>query len=173
MLRKIFPIVATAITNYEDSGLTQSNLTGTSDLAPIDKIIELIPELKSDAQKIGILYSNADISPQYQAELAEKKIKQMGLEAKMFSVSQAHEVQQVAEKLAKEVDALYVPIDKITFSAMPQISQIFLNQGKFVVYAEDAMISKGAVATYGVDYYELGKNDCSPGRKNFKRRSRT
>ncbi|MDQ5984282.1 MAG: ABC transporter substrate-binding protein [Eubacteriales bacterium SKADARSKE-1] len=160
---KDIPIIATAITDFEIAGIVKSNekpetnVTGTSDLAPIDKIIELIPKLNPDAKKIGILYSNTDISPQYQAELAEKKIKEMDLEAKMFSVSQAHEVQQVAEKLAKEVDALYVPIDKITFSSMPQISGIFEKQGKFVVCAEDTMISKGAVGTYGVDYYELGK----------------
>ncbi|MDR0404618.1 MAG: ABC transporter substrate-binding protein [Oscillospiraceae bacterium] len=169
---KDIPIVATAITNYEDSRLIQSNLTGTSDLAPIDKIIELIPKLKLDTQKIGILYSNTDASPQYQAGLAEKKVKEMGLEAKILSVSQAHEVQQVAEKLAKEVDALYVPIDKITFSTMPQISGIFEKQGKFVVCAEDAMISKGAIATYGVDYYELGKMTARQASKILKGEAR-
>ncbi len=160
---KDIPILATAITNFEGAEIVKShekpntNVTGTSDLVPIGKIIELIPQLKPDTKKIGILYSTTDASPQYQAELAEKKIKELGLEAKMFSVSQPHEVQQVAENLVKEVDALYVPIDKITFSAMPQISQIFLNYGKFVVCAEDTMISKGAIGTYGVNYYELGK----------------
>ncbi|MDR1628322.1 MAG: ABC transporter substrate-binding protein [Oscillospiraceae bacterium] len=160
---KDISIVATAITNYEEAGLVkshekpQTNVTGTSDLAPIDKIIELIPELKPNAKKIGILYSNIDASPQYQAELAKQKIKELGLESKISAVSQVHEVKQVAEKLAKEVDALYVPIDKITASSMPQISQIFLSQEKFVVCAEDTMISKGAIGTYGIDYYELGK----------------
>jgi putative ABC transport system substrate-binding protein len=160
---KEIPILATAITNFEGAEIVKShekpgtNVTGTSDLAPIGKIIELIPQLEPDTKKIGILYSTTDPSPQYQAELAEKKVKELGLEAKMFSVSQSHEIQQVVEKLAEEVDALYVPLDKITFSAMPQISQIFLDHGKFVVCAEDTMISKGAIGTYGVDYYELGK----------------
>ncbi len=160
---KDIPIVATAITDFKGAGIVKSNekpganLTGASDLAPIDKIIELITKLKPDVQKIGVLYSNTDVSPQHQAELAEKKIKEMGLEPEMFAVSQTHEVQQAAEKLAREVDALYTPIDKITFAAMPQISQIFLKNNKFVVCAEDAMISKGAIGTYGIDYYELGK----------------
>ncbi len=160
---KDIPILATAITNFESTGMIESNenpganVTGTSDLAPIDKIIELIPKLKPDAKKIGILYSTTDPSPQYQAELAEKCVKKLGLEPKMAAVSQSHEVQQITEKLGKEVDALYTPIDKITFSAMPQISEIFLKNGKFVVSAEDTMISKGATGTYGVNYYELGK----------------
>jgi len=160
---KDIPILATAITNFESTGLIKSNqkpgtnVTGTSDLAPIDKIIKLILKLNPSAKKIGILYSNVDTSPQFQAELAEKNVKEIGLEPKMFSVSQTQEVQQVTERLANEVDALYVPIDKITSSTMPQISQIFLAHNKFVVCAENAMIAKGAIAVYGMDYYELGK----------------
>lgn len=157
------PIVSTAVTNFEEAGLVKShekpntNVTGVSDLAPIDKIIELIPKLNPEVKKIGILYSNIDTSPQYQTKLAVEKIREMGLEEKTVTVSQIHEVQQVSEKLAQEVDALYVPIDKITASSMPQISHAFLNNKKFVVCAEDIMASKGAAAAYGFNYYELGK----------------
>ncbi len=157
------PIIATAITDFEGSGIVESsqkpntNVTGVSDLAPIDKIIKLITKLNPNAKKIGILYSVTDPSPQYQAKIAEEKIKSLGLECKSVAISQIHEVQQAAERLAKEVDALYTPIDKITFSAMPQISQIFEKNNKFVVCAEDTMISKGAIGTYGINYYELGK----------------
>lgn len=157
------PIIATAITDFEGSGIVKSaerpdtNVTGVSDLAPIDKIIELIPRLDKNAKKVGILYSTTDPSPQYQAETAEKIIKNLSLEPKLFAVSQAHEVQQVVEKLVNDVDALYTPIDKITFSAMPQISKIFEKNRKFVVCAEDAMVSKGAIATYGIDYYKIGQ----------------
>lgn len=157
------PIIATAITDFESSGIIESsqkpntNVTGVSDLASIDKIIELITTLNPNAKKIGILYSVTDPSPQYQAKIAEEKINSLGLECKSVAISQIHEVQQATERLAKEVDALYTPIDKITFSAMPQISQIFEKNNKFVVCAEDTMISKGAVGTYGINYYELGK----------------
>ena len=157
------PILATAITDFESAGLVKSNenpganVTGVSDLAPVDKIIELITKLNPNAQKVGILYSNTDTSPQYQARLAQNKIKELGLEPVMFEVSQPYEVQQAAEKLSQEVDALYTPVDKITASAMPQISQIFLEKGKFVVCAEETMLSKGAIGVYGIDYYELGK----------------
>lgn len=160
---KDIPIVATAITNFEDAGIVKSNtrpgvnVTGTSDLAPVDKIIQLAVDLKPNIEKIGVLYSNIDPSPQYQAQLAEEKIRDMKLEPRLFAVSQTNEVKQVAEKLAAEVDALYVPIDKITAATMPEISRIFLQQGKFVVCAENTMIEKGAIGTYAVDYHELGK----------------
>jgi len=160
---KDIPIVATAITDFKAAGLAKTNenpgknITGASDVAPIDKIIDIIPKLNPNVKTIGVLYSTSDPSPKYQAELALNKISELGLKSEICSISQANEIQEVAENLANKVDALYVPIDKITSSAMPQISQIFLNHGKFVVCAEDAMISKGATATYGVDYYELGK----------------
>lgn len=168
------PILATAITDFESSGLVNTskkpgtNVSGTSDLAPIDKIIALIKQLKPETKKIGILYSNTDLSPQYQAQLAESKVKELGLEAVMLAVSQPYEIQQAAEKLAQETDALYAPIDKITAAAMPQISQIFLDKGKFVVCAEEAMLSKGAIGTYGVNYYELGKNTARQADKILK-----
>lgn len=157
------PILATAITDFESLGIIKSpkkpetNITGVSDLAPIDKIIELIKELNPNVKKIGILYSLTDPSPEYQAKIAQRKINEMGLECKMVSVSQIQDVNQVAERLAKEVDALYTPIDKITFASMPQISKIFLDNNKFIVCAEDSMISRGAAATYGINYYDLGK----------------
>ena len=160
---KDIPIVATAITDFKSANLVDSydhpgsNLTGTSDLAPIDKIINLIPILNPKVKSIGILYSTTDPSPIYQADLASKKISELKLDQKIYSVSQSNEIQQVVEKLVNEVDALYVPIDKLTSASMPQISQTFLNHGKFIVCAEDLMISKGAVASYGIDYYELGK----------------
>ena len=160
---KSIPIVATAITDFKSAGLIDSydhpggNLTGTSDLAPINKIIDLVPSLNPKVKSIGVLYSNTDPSPQYQADLASKRISELGFDKKVYNVSQSNEIQPITEKLVNEVDALYVPIDKLTASAMPQISQTFLNRGKFVVCAEDLMISKGAIASYGVDYYELGK----------------
>lgn len=157
------PILATAITDFEDLGIIKSsekpetNITGVSDLAPIDKIVKLIKELNPNVKKIGILYSLTDPSPEYQAKIAQRKINEMGLECKMVSVSQIQDVNQVAEHLAKEVDALYTPIDKITFASMPQISKIFSDNNKFIVCAEDSMISRGAAATYGINYYDLGK----------------
>lgn len=161
---KDIPIVVAAVTDFEGLGIINSeenpgkNVTGVSDLAPTDKIISLIKKLNPGAKKVGVLYSVTDSSPQYQAKIAEKEIKKHGMECRLASVSQVNEVEQVAENLVQDVDALYTPIDKITFSSMPKISQIFLKNKKFVVCAEDDMLSKGAIATYGINYYNLGKN---------------
>ncbi len=171
---KDIPILVAAVTDFEGLGIINSeekpgkNVTGVSDLAPTDKIISLIKKLKPDSKKVGVLYSVTDSSPQYQAKIAQEEIKKLGMQCKSASVSQINEVEQVAENLVKEVDALYAPVDKITFSTMPKISQIFLKNKKFVVCAEDDMLSKGAIATYGIDYYELGKIVASQASKILK-----
>lgn len=171
---KDIPILVAAVTDFEGLGIINSeekpgkNVTGVSDLAPTDKIISLIKKLKPDSKKVGVLYSVTDSSPQYQAKIAQQEIKKLGMQCKSASVSQINEVEQVAENLAKDVDALYAPVDKITFSTMPKISQIFLKNKKFVVCAEDDMLSKGAIATYGIDYYELGKIVASQASKILK-----
>ncbi len=159
---KNIPILITGITNPEEAGLAKSNekpdtnVTGTSDLSPIKETVKITKELNPDIKRIGILYSNVDISPMYQAKIAEKEIKKLGLEPITATVSQMSEVEQVTENLISQVDAIYVPIDKITSCAMAQISGIAFKKNKFVVCSEN-LTDKGAVACYGIDYYELGK----------------
>lgn len=159
---KDIPILIMGITNPKESNLVQSNeqpgnnVTGTSDLSDIKKTINLITKLKPNAQKIGILYSNIDVSPIYQAKVAEEEIKNLGLTPITATVTQINEVQQVTEILMSQVDAIYVPIDKITSSSMTLISDIATRNNKFVVCSEN-LIDKGAVACCGIDYYNLGK----------------
>lgn len=159
---KNIPILVTAITNPEESNLVESNnkpntnVTGTSDLPPIEQTIDLMLKLKPSLKKIGVLYSNIDVSPSYQAKIAEKKIKSLSLEPKIVSVSQIGEVEQVTRQLIQEVDAIYVPLDKITAASLPLISNIALEKGKFVACSENIK-DKGALLAYGIDYYELGK----------------
>lgn len=165
------PILVAAVTDFKSIGVVGSeekpggNLTGVSDLAPTDKIISLIKKLNPNAKKVGVLYSLTDPSPQYQAEIAKNEIENLGMQCKLASVSQISETTQVTENLAKDVDAVYTPIDKITFATMPKISQILSEKNKFVVCAEDSMISKGAIATYGINYYEIGKMVASQAKK--------
>ena len=159
---KNIPILVTGITNPKEAGMVESNdipntnVTGTSDLSPVRETIKLITKLKPDTQKVGVLYSSLDASPMYQAKLAENEIKNLGLEPIMATVSQMSEVQPITENLISQVDMIYVPIDKITSSSMPLISDIALKNSKFVLCSEN-LINKGAAACYGIDYYELGK----------------
>ena len=157
------PILVTAVTNPEDAGLVksnenpQTNVTGTSDLAPIKKQIELIKKLKPEAQRIGILFSSNEANSKHQAEIAEKEAEKMGLKSQIFTFSQITEIQQVVESMLGKIDAIYTPTDNMVASNMPLISKLASQSAVPVICGEVNLVSKGAAGTYGMDYYELGK----------------
>ncbi|MDR2074313.1 MAG: ABC transporter substrate-binding protein [Oscillospiraceae bacterium] len=151
------PILATAVTNFEEAGLTQENITGTSDLAPIAKQIELIKKLKPEVTKIGILFSSNEANSKYQADIAVEEAKKLGLLPHIFTFSQVTEIQQVIESMLQKIDAIYTPTDNMVASNMELISQTALQSGIPLICGETNLISKGATGTYGIDYYELGK----------------
>lgn len=157
------PILITPITNPENAGLVksnetpQTNVTGTSDLPPIAKQIGLIKELKPEAQKVGILFSSKEANSKHQAEIAIKEAEKIGLKTQIFNFSQITEIQQVVESMIGKVGAIYTPTDNMVASNMELISKTAL-QGDIPVICSDVnLISKGAVGTFGVDYFELGK----------------
>ena len=157
------PILVTAVTNPEDAGLVKSNqtpgtnVTGTSDLAPIAKQISLIKKLKPEAQKVGILFSSNEANSKYQAEIATRESEEIGLKPHLFTFSQMTEIQQVVESMLGKVDAIYTPTDNMVASNMELISKTALQNGLPVICGEVNLISKGATGTFGMDYFELGK----------------
>lgn len=156
------PILVTAITNPESAGLVKSNekpetnVSGTSDLAPIRKQIELIKKIKPEAKNIAVLYSSSEANSKFQAEIALNEAKKLGLNAKEFTFSQITEIQQITESMQGKIDAIYTPTDNMVASNMTLISKTALNLGIPVICGEDNLLSKGAAGTFGVNYNELG-----------------
>lgn len=157
------PILATPITNHENAGLVksnenpQTNVTGTSDLPPISKQISLIKTLKPETQNVGILFSLKETNSKYQADIAIKEAEKIGLKSQVFTFSQVAEIQQVIESMCTKVDAIYTPTDNMVASNMELISKTAMEYGIPVICSDVNLISKGAVGTFGVDYFELGK----------------
>ncbi|MDR1628321.1 MAG: ABC transporter substrate-binding protein [Oscillospiraceae bacterium] len=157
------PILVTAVTNPEDAGLVKSNekpgtnVTGTSDLAPIAKQIGLIKQLKPEAKKVGILFSSNEANSKYQAKIAVTEAEKIGLTPQIFTFSQMMEIQQIVESMRGKVDAIYTPTDNTVASNMELIAKTALQGNLPVICGEVNLISKGAAGTFGMDYYELGK----------------
>lgn len=157
------PILVTAVTDPADAKLVKSNefpdtnVSGTSDLAPIVKQIALIKQIKPKAQKIGIFYSSNEANSKFQAEIAKKEAEKIGLNAQEFNFSQVADIQQVVEHMSQKVDAIYTPTDNSVASNMELISKTALNFGVPVICGEANLISKGAAGTFGVNYRELGE----------------
>ena len=156
------PIVGTAITNYVIAGLVDSNempgsnITGASDLQPIETQINMIAEFVPGVETIGLLFSSNEPNSIYQAEIAQAVIESMGLAAETATVTTTGDIQQVATSLASQVDAIWVPTDNTIANAMGFVGQISLDTNTPVFAAERGMVMGGGVATYSVDYFALG-----------------
>lgn len=151
------PTLITAVTDPKSCGLTKQNIAGTSDMVPPEKQINLIKKLLPNAKNIGILYSSNEVNSQYQANAAAKEAEKLGLKTKDYTVSNSNELRQVLEYMANAVDVVFVPTDNLVVSCMPLVSK-YTNENKIpIICSETASVKNGALATYGIDYYELGK----------------
>lgn len=156
-LENNIPILITAVTNPKSSGLIKENITGTHDMIPVEKQINLIKTLLPDAKKIGILYSSAEINSKHQAMEANEEAKKLGLETKDYTISNLNELEQITEHMVCQVDAIFVPTDNLVVSSMPLVSKCAEKHGVPIICSETASLKNGALATYGMDYYNLGK----------------
>lgn len=156
------PIVITAVTDPEKSGLVASNqepggnVTGSSDLTPVKEQIDLLKKLVPNAKKIGILFSSAEANSKIQADIALEAAKAVGLEAEEFTFSNTNEIQTVVESMMGKVDAIYTPTDNGVAVGMETITMIATSNGVPLICGEDTLLEKGALATYGINYFELG-----------------
>ena len=156
------PVILTAVTNPEYSGLVESNekpggnVTGTSDLTPVAEQIDLLKQLLPDTKTVAVLYNGAEDNSIYQADLAKTAIQKNGMEAKEVSVSELSQIQQVVESLVGKVDAIYIPTDNLLAEGMATVAMI-ANENKIpTIVGEEGMCTNGGLATYGLSYYNLG-----------------
>lgn len=155
------PVLFTAVTEPEVAGLVESwekpgsNVTGTSDLNPVEEQIGLIKEMVPDLKSVGIVYSSGEVNSEVQVDLAKKAAEAGGFELKLATVTNSSEVAQAVESLG-DVDAVYIPTDnKVTDGIAPVIQ--YAEKNKIPVFGSEAgQVDNGAVATYGIDYHDLG-----------------
>ncbi len=160
---KTIPILVTAVTDPETAKLVKSNskpetnVSGTSDLTPVAAQISLIKKILPSAKKVGLMFCSSEANSIFQIDLAKKACQAEGLEFVEGSVSNANEIQQVTQSLVGKVDAIYVPTDNMLAAGMANLVMV-ANQAKIpTVCGEDGMVQSGGLLTYGINYYELGK----------------
>ncbi|MEQ7162252.1 ABC transporter substrate-binding protein [Enterococcus gallinarum] len=157
------PIVVTAVTDLVEAKLADSNeapgrnITGTSDMVPIDKQIQLLLSIVPDAKTIGIMYNAGEANSKIQADLAEKVLKDAGVDVKVLTANTTNDVQQVTTSLAKDVDGIYVPTDNTFASAAAVVGEVAKETKTPIVAGSVEQVEDGALATFGIDYKSLGK----------------
>ena len=158
------PIVATSITDYATAlgikdwdGATGFNVTGTSDLAPLDEQANMIKELIPNAKKVGILYCSAEPNSKYQSTVMQEKLKALGLESKEFTFVDTNDVNAVAKQAVAECDVIFAPTDNTVASNTSAINNV-AEPAKVPVIAGEAGICKGCgIATLSISYYDIGR----------------
>lgn len=157
------PILFTAVTDAVDAGLVNTNeepgtnLTGTSDMVPIDEQIALLLSIIPDATSIGIVYNSSEPNSEIQANLAIEALEAAGINANVATVTTTNDVQQVVTSIASEVDGLYIPTDNTLASTMATVGEIAKEYQLPVVAGDASQVENGGLATYGISYEELGR----------------
>ena len=112
------PVLGTSVTDYATAleiddwtGATGTNVSGTSDLAPLDEQAAMIKELFPDAQTVGILYCSAEPNSKFQATEIEKYLDEEGIGYKEYTASDSNDITSVVQTAVSEVDVLYIPTD--------------------------------------------------------------
>lgn len=157
------PILFTAVTDAVDAGLVESNeqpntnLTGTSDMVPIDEQINLLLSIVPEAEVIGIVHNSSEPNSEIQANLATEALEAAGVEVKISTVTTTNDVQQVVTSIASEVDGLYIPTDNTLASTMTTVGEIAREYQLPVVAGDAQQVENGGLATYGISYEDLGR----------------
>ena len=160
---KDIPILVTAVTDLVDAGLVESmdkpgtNVTGTSDLNPVQKQLELLKEILPDSKSVGVIYNAAEPNSVIQVDIAKEVAKDLGLKIFEATVANSGEVNQAIQSLASKVDVIYTPTDNTVASAISAIVKVANDDGIPVVGSERGQVEGGAIATIGIDYFSLGK----------------
>ena len=146
--------MALGLTDF--SGTVGGNISGTSDLAPLDQQADMIVEWMPDAKKVGLLYCSAEANSQYQVDEVQKYLEAKGVTATQYAFSDSNDLSSVCQKAADENDALYVPTDNTVAANTGIVDGICRPAKKPVFAGEEGICSGCGVATLSISYYDLG-----------------
>ena len=156
------PVVFAAVTDPVAAKLVKSltapggNVTGTSDMNPIDKQIGLITEIVPGAKTIGIVYSSAETNSQVQVEMAKTAAQKIGVTIKTATITNSSEIQQAAQSIAGGIDAYFVPTDNTVVSGLESLIQVAVDHKLPIITADADSVKRGCIASYAVDYGKMG-----------------
>lgn len=157
------PILGTAVTEYgvalgldDFDGTVGGNISGTSDLAPLEEQAAMLNELFPDAKNVGLLYCSAEANSQYQVDTVKAALEELGYTCEYYAFSDSNDLSSVASTAASESDVIYVPTDNTAASNTEIINNICLPAKVPVIAGEEGICSGCGVATLSISYYDLG-----------------
>ena len=157
------PILGTSVTEYgvaldidNFSGLVGNNISGTSDLAPLDGQADMLVELLPDVKKVALLYCSAEANSQYQVDKVKEFLEAKGVSCEYYAFADSNDLSAVCTSAANECEAIYVPTDNTVASNTEIIQNICSPAGIPVIAGEEGICAGCGIATLSISYYDLG-----------------
>lgn len=157
------PVIGTSITDYATAldiddwtGTTGRNISGTSDLAPLDQQAAMIQELFPDATTVGLLYCSAEANSLYQVNVVEGYLTDMGYTCERFAFTDSNDVAQVTQTACASSDVIYIPTDNTAAANTELIANVVLPAKVPVIAGESGICTGCGVATLSISYYDIG-----------------
>ncbi|WP_312810377.1 ABC transporter substrate-binding protein [Sedimentibacter sp.] len=157
------PLVFTAVTDpvfsqlVTDLNVTDENITGVVDAAPIKENLELFKELKEDIKAIGIIYNIGESNSEVQVDQTKEIAESMNLQIETIGIASANDIPQAIDTISKKVEGLYIITDKMVASSMPLVAKLSQEKGLLTVSADGSHVAEGILISKGISYYEIGK----------------
>ena len=162
-LTKGKPILFTAVTDPVSAKLVKSmdnvggNVTGTSDMSPINKQVELLKKVFPNTKKVGIMYTTSERNSEVQVEEAKKYFKEAGIETVIKGISSTNDIQDTAKSLMSQTEVIFIPTDNTIVSAINTLVDLSKETKVPVVGSDAGSVEKGVLFTYGTNYEALGR----------------
>lgn len=157
------PILGTSVTEYgvalqlkDFNGTVGGNISGTSDLAPLDGQADMLQELFPNAKKVGLLYCSAEPNSKYQVDTMKEYLEKKGYTCEYYAFSDSNDLSSVTTSAAQASDVIYLPTDNTVASNTGIINNICLPAKVPVVTGEEGICKGCGVATLSISYYDLG-----------------
>ncbi len=157
------PILGTSVTEYgvamdikDFNGTVGGNISGTSDLAPLDKQAQMIQDWFPDAKNVGLLYCSSEANSQYQVDEVQKFLEGMGFTCKQYPFTDSNDMMAVTQSAADESDVIYIPTDNTVAAGTGIVDPICQAAGVPVICGEEGICAGCGVATLSISYYDLG-----------------
>ncbi len=157
------PILGTSVTDYATAleisdwtGTVGTNISGTSDLAPLDQQAAMIKELFPDAKKVGLLFCSAEPNSVYQCDVVEEALKKDGYEVERYTFTDTNDLASVTQSACDGSDVIYIPTDNTAANNTESIANVVLPAKVPVVAGEEGICKGCGVATLSISYYDIG-----------------
>ncbi|XJS10395.1 ABC transporter substrate-binding protein [Aerococcaceae bacterium WGS1372] len=148
------PVEAQLVDSLEEPG---RNLTGTTNLGPIEDHVNLLLELYPEAKTIGTIYNSSEVNAEHQVKIAKEVIEEKGLEYNIKTVTNTNDISQVMQALVNESDAILLVTDNTIDSSITLVGDIAKEAGVGLIGSSDSAILANGLATISNSYLNYGK----------------